>query len=145
MAELKLLTFEGTSPEGLYDMSVSIGATNLVLVNFRIDIDITDIYATQATFYANLPKSISLEVGTSVGAHYVIDNDPSQFYLKVPLNYNIVTINARQYLMATGVPNLGFKMQNDVQRQCKFAIRTSTGALIDSAVLKYFCFNFQSL
>jgi hypothetical protein len=143
MAELKIITFEGSSPEALYDMSVAVSASNLVLVNYRIDLDVTTIFGTPATFYANLPKSIDIEIGTTVGSHTVIDNDPSSFYFKLPLEYNLITINARQYLISSGQPNIGFKMQNDIQRQCKFSVRDSLGKLLDSGVLKYYCFNFQ--
>lgn len=145
MTELKLITFEGTSPDALYDMSMALGARNLVLVNYRIDIDVSTIYATPATFYANLPKSIDLEVGTTIGAHNVIDTDPKSFYLKVPLESTVETFGSLYVLISYGQPNIGFKMQNDIQRQTKFSIRDSTGALLNSSLLKYFCFQFQAL
>ena len=145
MAGLKTVTFEGTLNEKLYDMSSIVGSTNLILTNFRIDLDITDIFANQATFYANLPKSVSLEIGNTIGSSYVIDTDPDNFYLKVPLNFDYATINSRTYLIATGLPNIGYRMTHDIQRQTKFAIRNSSGVLIDPAVLKFFCFQFNAV
>lgn len=134
---MKSVTFEGTTPTGLYDLTVQVPNGTMILSSARIDI----LLATP-TDYASIPKSISLEIGTVVGSQYVIDNNVAANYFKVILENNIITIGANTYLSSVTYPNTSFKMNGDLNKQCVFSVRDQNGVLLDSTILKFWSFHF---
>ena len=125
---LKTLTFEGTEPTGIYDMTVAINPSSIVLVNAVVD-----------TVASAGHRSIYLEIGNTINSNNVIDNDDKNNYLKLPLYENVVGVdNVSQYN-----PNIGYKTGGELHRQTKFTIRDSNGDVMSSSDLNYFCFQFQ--
>ena len=126
--DMTVLTFEGTSASGVYDMTNKVRNANLVLTNARLD--------TTGT----APKSVILEIDGTVSNEYVIDNIPETNYFRHMVYYNPVTLggitNISQYQ-----PMIGYKMSGEINRQAKFVIRDgSTGAELSN--LAYFFFEF---
>jgi len=140
MSVVRSLTFEKleeTPLGGLYDITSPIPSGTLVLSSARIDL----VLPTPGD-YETIPKSISLEIGTIVGNSFVIDNDVSANYFKVILKMDTVVIGGVTYLTSLTYPNTSFRMNGDLNRQCVFRIRSSTGDILDPA---YFCFHFTAV
>lgn len=136
---MRSLTFEGTDPNKLHDITVSIPNGTLILAAARFDF-------TTATppVYANSVKTVAIELGTVIGNSYVVDNDPQACYFKVIVDSrNIVDFADSKYITSITYPNTGFKMQGDLHRQCQLTLRNGqTGAVLGSD-LKYYCLHFN--
>lgn len=127
---LRILTFEGTTSSKIYDMTVDIDPANIVLVNAVVKIN-----TAVATH-----NSISLEIGNTINSNNIIDTDPQNNYLKLPL----YMANAGGVEVSSYNPNIGYKMGGHLGRQCKFVVRNSAGVPL-GAELVYFCLQFQVL
>lgn len=127
---LQVLTFEGTSADALYDMTVEIPPRNLILVNSKL--------ITTGT----IPDSIVIEIDSTVSNEYVVDNIPQANYFRYSVRYNPVTISMVDYNYSQYKPMIGYKMSSAIHRQCRFVLRnSSTGAVLTN--VSYFFFQFQ--
>lgn len=127
----QVVTFSGTEPDALYDMTIRVENANLILVNSRLD--------TGGT----APKKVLLQIGNTIGTHFVVDNDPTQNFFTYMVQRNKIdppedsVTNISQYQCA-----IGYKMNGSLEKQTRFVIRdASTGAPITNLV--YFCFQFM--
>ena len=105
---LTVLTFEGTSNNAMYDMTVEIpeGKT-LVLKQARFEI--------AHTLLTDAPRVVNVAIGTINSTTYVIDNDAGYNYLKVGLDYNPIGAGPYTNISVT-YPDTGFKMSGRLNK-----------------------------
>lgn len=137
---IKTVTFEGTTPSGLYDMTMELNSGNLILMNSKV---ITEPIAPSTTAPY---ESISLQIGGVVNSFNTIDNDPNNFLFKHKLKNIPELDNAGSYtgrFMSDYEPQVGITMGGSLNKVVTFSLRDSSGNQLDPTILKYFFFQFQ--
>ena len=123
---LRTLTFEGTVAREFKDITEALTSPTLILVNAKV--------ITSSAAY----ESISLEIGTTINTHNVIDDDKDNFYLKHSLQsvpHHVVGQFVSQYN-----PNIGYKSGGDLNSRFQFVLRDPSGAELSNLIYYYFSF-----
>ncbi len=127
------LTFEGTSNNALYDMTIDIpeGKT-MILKQARFEIIYTG---------TDLPRVVNVAIGNTVSTTYVIDNIAGRNYFKVPLEHNPFTIGADLTNISFTYPDLGYAVSGRINKNCQVTLLDKDYALLGGLV--YYILQFQ--
>jgi len=134
MAEgLRVLTFEGTSANALYDMTVDIpeGAT-LILKQVRVEQTYTGV--------ANRVRSINLALGTTISTDHVIDSDAGYNFLKIGLDYNPIGTDPNYTNISITYPDFAYKVSGRISKNCRVVLYDSSHVQLTGLVYYFFQF-----
>ena len=130
---LRILTFEGTTADALYDMTVEITeGTTLVLKQARVEQTYTGV--------ANRPRTINVSIASTVSEYFVVDNDKGYNFLKIGLDYNPIGTDPNYTNVSITYPDIAYKVSGRIPTSCRVTLYDTTHTRLTGLVYYFFQF-----